>query len=63
MNHDYRIAREKMVKNQLIPRSITDQEWSQLMDKIVDIVNTQRPWNIFNTIATVWYMPALIQAQ
>jgi len=24
-------------------RSITDQEWSQLMDKIVDIVNTQRP--------------------
>ena len=23
-------------------RSITDQEWSQLMDKIVDIVNTQR---------------------
>lgn len=24
-------------------RNITDQEWSQLMDKIVDIVNTQRP--------------------
>ena len=24
-------------------RSVTDQEWSQLMDKIVDIVNTQRP--------------------
>ena len=24
-------------------RSITDQEWSQLMDKIVDIVNTHRP--------------------
>ncbi len=24
-------------------RSITDQEWSNLMDKIVDIVNTQRP--------------------
>jgi hypothetical protein len=24
-------------------RSITDQEWSKLMDKIVDIVNTQRP--------------------
>ena len=24
-------------------RCITDQEWSQLMDKIVDIVNTQRP--------------------
>ena len=23
-------------------RSITDQEWSQLMDKIVDIVNTLR---------------------
>jgi len=23
-------------------RSITDLEWSQLMDKIVDIVNTQR---------------------
>ena len=23
-------------------RSITDQEWSQLMDKIVDIVKTQR---------------------
>jgi hypothetical protein len=23
-------------------RSISDQEWSQLMDKIVDIVNTQR---------------------
>jgi hypothetical protein len=23
-------------------RSITDQEWSQLMDKIVDIVNNQR---------------------
>jgi len=23
-------------------RSVTDQEWSQLIDKIVDIVNTQR---------------------
>jgi protein-L-isoaspartate(D-aspartate) O-methyltransferase len=34
MNHDYRIAREKMVKNQLIPRSITDQGVLKAMRKI-----------------------------
>ena len=34
MNHDYRIAREKMVKNQLVPRGITDQGVLKAMRKI-----------------------------
>jgi protein-L-isoaspartate(D-aspartate) O-methyltransferase len=34
MNHDYRIAREKMVKNQLIPRGITDQGVLNAMRKV-----------------------------
>jgi protein-L-isoaspartate(D-aspartate) O-methyltransferase len=34
MTHDYRLAREKMVKNQLIPRGITDQRVLQVMGKI-----------------------------
>ena len=34
MNHDYRIAREKMVKNQLVPRGITDQGVLKAMGKI-----------------------------
>jgi len=34
MNHDYRIAREKMVKNQLVPRGITDQDVLKAMRKI-----------------------------
>ena len=39
------VNRISMVTNDFFvnhSRSITDQEWSQLMDKIVDIVNTQR---------------------
>ena len=34
MNHDYRIAREKMVKNQLVPRGITDQGVLGAMRKV-----------------------------
>lgn len=34
MTHDYRLAREKMVKNQLIPRGITDAGVLQAMRKI-----------------------------
>ena len=34
MAHDYRLAREKMVKNQLIPRGITDQGVLKAMGKI-----------------------------
>jgi protein-L-isoaspartate(D-aspartate) O-methyltransferase len=34
MNHDYRIAREKMVKNQLVPRGITDQGVLKAMKKV-----------------------------
>ncbi|MFH0844770.1 MAG: protein-L-isoaspartate(D-aspartate) O-methyltransferase [Pseudomonadota bacterium] len=34
MTHDYRLAREKMVKNQLIPRGITDQRVLAAMMKI-----------------------------
>ena len=34
MNHDYRIAREKMVKNQLVPRGITDQGVLKAMRKV-----------------------------
>lgn len=34
MNHDYRIAREKMVKNQLVPRGIADQGVLKAMRKI-----------------------------
>jgi len=34
MPHDYRLAREKMVKNQLIPRGISDKGVLQAMSKI-----------------------------
>ena len=34
MTHDYRLARERMVKNQLIPRGIDDQEVLRVMGKI-----------------------------
>ena len=34
MIHDYRLARERMVKNQLIPRGIDDQEVLRVMAKI-----------------------------
>lgn len=34
MNHDYRIAREKMVKSQLVPRGITDQGVLKAMRRI-----------------------------
>ena len=34
MSHDYRLAREKMVKNQLIPRGITDRGVLRVMGKI-----------------------------
>jgi protein-L-isoaspartate(D-aspartate) O-methyltransferase len=34
MPHDYRLARERMVKNQLIPRGISDQGVLQAMSKI-----------------------------
>lgn len=34
MTHDYRLARERMVKNQLIPRGIVDQEVLRVMGKI-----------------------------
>jgi len=34
MNHDYRIARDKMVKNQLVPRGITDQGVLKAMRKV-----------------------------
>ena len=34
MTHDYRLARERMVKNQLIPREITDKRVLRVMGKI-----------------------------
>ncbi len=34
MNHDYRLARERMVRNQLIPRGITDKRVLNAMGKI-----------------------------
>ena len=34
MTHDYRLARDRMVKTQLIPRGITDQRVLQVMAKI-----------------------------
>ena len=34
MTHDYRLAREKMVKNQLVPRGISDQKLLEAMSKI-----------------------------
>jgi protein-L-isoaspartate(D-aspartate) O-methyltransferase len=34
MNHDYRLARERMVRNQLIPRGITDKRVMKAMGKI-----------------------------
>ena len=34
MTHDYRLARERMVKNQLIPRDITDKDVLRVMGKI-----------------------------
>lgn len=34
MTHDYRLARERMVKNQLMPRGITDQGVLRVMGKI-----------------------------
>jgi protein-L-isoaspartate(D-aspartate) O-methyltransferase len=34
MTHDYRLARERMVKNQLIPRGIADENVLQAMGKI-----------------------------
>lgn len=34
MNHDYRLARERMVKNQLVPRGITDNRVLEAMSKI-----------------------------
>lgn len=34
MTHDYRVARERMVKNQLIPRGITDRRVLEAMRKI-----------------------------
>lgn len=34
MTHDYRLARERMVKNQLIPRGITDKRVLEAMSKI-----------------------------
>lgn len=34
MNHDYRLARERMVKNQLIPRGITDRRVQDAMNKV-----------------------------
>jgi protein-L-isoaspartate(D-aspartate) O-methyltransferase len=34
MTHDYRLARERMVKNQLIPRGIADENVLQTMGKI-----------------------------
>lgn len=34
MNHDYRLARERMVKNQLIPRGITDERVLGAMNKL-----------------------------
>ena len=34
MTHDYRLAREKMVKNQLIPRGINDERVLSVMGKI-----------------------------
>ena len=34
MNHDYRLARERMVRNQLIPRGITDKRVLKAMGKI-----------------------------
>ncbi|MFH1124170.1 MAG: protein-L-isoaspartate(D-aspartate) O-methyltransferase [Pseudomonadota bacterium] len=34
MNHDYRLARERMVKNQLMPRGITDKGVLEAMSKI-----------------------------
>ena len=34
MNHDYRHARERMIKNQLIPRGITDKRVLQAMAKV-----------------------------
>ena len=34
MTHDYRLARERMVKNQLIPRGITDERVLAAMNKI-----------------------------
>ena len=34
MTHDYRLARERMVKNQLVPRGITDQGVLRVMGKI-----------------------------
>ena len=39
------INRISMLTNEFFishSRHVTDQEWSQLMDRIVDIVNTQR---------------------
>jgi len=34
MTHDYRLARERMVKNQLIPRGITDERVLRAMGKV-----------------------------
>ena len=34
MTHDYRLARERMVKNQLVPRGISDQRVLQALGKI-----------------------------
>ena len=34
MTHDYRLARERMVKKQLIPRGISDQGVLRVMGKI-----------------------------
>ncbi|MBW2027724.1 MAG: protein-L-isoaspartate(D-aspartate) O-methyltransferase [Deltaproteobacteria bacterium] len=34
MTHDYRVARERMVKNQLVPRGITDRRVLEAMKKI-----------------------------
>jgi protein-L-isoaspartate(D-aspartate) O-methyltransferase len=34
MNHDYRLARERMVRNQLMPRGITDKRVLKAMGKI-----------------------------
>ena len=35
MNHDYRLARERMVKNQLLPRGIKDKRVLNAMEKIL----------------------------
>jgi protein-L-isoaspartate(D-aspartate) O-methyltransferase len=34
LSHDYRLARERMVKNQLIPRGISDEAVLEAMEKI-----------------------------